>query len=77
MKARATADNAPQLITRVNFAWYAAALAAILALGWLSLSGVLPAMVLLLDMFLLIFWLFSLGFALYERFIRKRPLHDR
>jgi hypothetical protein len=78
MKARSIADNAPPLIRRVNFVWYVVALVGILALGWLTLTGVLPGMVLLLDLFLLVFWVFSLGFALYERFVRKaRVAEDR
>jgi hypothetical protein len=76
MKARSIADNAPPLIRRVNFVWYPLALVAILALGWLSLAGVLPAMLLLIDVFLLFFWVFSLGFALYERFVRKKRVVD-
>jgi hypothetical protein len=72
MKTRSTADNAPPLLKRVNFLWYPVILAAILIVGWLCLIGVLPAMLLLLDLFGFCFWLFSLAFALYERFI-KRP----
>jgi hypothetical protein len=78
MKARSIADNAPPLIRRVNFVWYPLALAAIVAIGWLSLEGVLPGMLLFLDVFFLFFWVFSLGFALYERFVRKkRAMDDR
>ncbi len=76
MKARATADNAPPLLKRVNFVWYAVVLAAVLFVAWLSLTGVLPSMVLLLDFFVFFFWLFSLVFALYERFIKKPRVVD-
>jgi hypothetical protein len=76
MKARATADNAPPLLKRVNFIWYPVTLAAILVVAWLCLSNVLPAMLLLLDFFALFFWLFSLAFALYERFVKKPRVVD-
>jgi hypothetical protein len=76
MKARSTADNAPPLIRRVTFVWYPVALAAILVIGWLCLAGVLPAMLILLDAFLLVFWVFSLGFALYASFVKKPRVVD-
>ena len=76
MKSRSIADNAEPLIKRVNFIWYPIALVAIVAVGWLCLTGRLPAMLLLLDIFAFCFWLFSLGFALYERFIKKKRVVD-
>ena len=47
-----------------NFAYYGLALAAILAIGYASLVGWLPAPLLLLVSFVAIFWLFSFVFAL-------------
>jgi hypothetical protein len=76
MKARATAENAPPLLKRVNFVWYAVLLVPILAVGWLSLNGTLPGMALIVAIFGLCFWLFSLAFALYERFVKKQRVVD-
>lgn len=56
---------------RVNFLYYALALAAILALGYATLSDWLPAPVLLLVAFAAIFWLFSFVFALVATLRRK------
>lgn len=47
-----------------NFAYYGLALAAILAIGYATLVGWLPAPLLLLVAFVAIFWLFSFVFAL-------------
>ena len=47
-----------------NFAYYGLALAAILAIGYATLAGWLPAPLLLLVSFVAIFWLFSFVFAL-------------
>ena len=76
MKSRSIADNAPPLLKRVNFLWYPLILVAILAVGWLCLTGTLPAMLMLLDLFAFCFWLFSLAFALYERFLKKPRVVD-
>jgi hypothetical protein len=57
------AANRPILIRRINLWWYAAALPAILALGWLALADLLPGIVLPLVLFGLIFWLASFVMA--------------
>jgi hypothetical protein len=57
---------------RVNFGWYALALAAIAALGYGVLMGWLPGAVLFLVLFAAIFWLFSFVFVLYAMLRRSR-----
>jgi hypothetical protein len=74
MKMPSTADNAPPLLRRINFLWYAVALLPILAALWYSLIGVLPPLVAVFAFFALVFWFFSLLFALWERFVKKRGI---
>ena len=62
----------PILMRKVHLIWYPVALVPILALAYFSFNGTLPMMLGLAAVFLLIFWIFSFGFALYETF-RKRP----
>ena len=62
----------PVLLRRVNLIWYALAIVPLLALLYLSFTGVLPQLVAMLALFLIVFWLLSFGFALYETF-RKKP----
>ena len=66
------AKGKPVLMRRVNLLWYPLTLIPLLALAYFSFAGALPPMMGLLSLFLLIFWVFSFGFALYETF-RKRP----
>jgi len=53
------------LIRKVNWWYYPATLVPLLALLAASFAGYLPPIVAPLALFLLIFWLSSLGFALY------------
>jgi hypothetical protein len=65
-------SDRPVLISSVNFWWYPLTLIPLLALLYFSFTGALPLIVALISVFLLFFWLFSLGFALYAR-LRKPP----
>jgi hypothetical protein len=58
--------NKPVLIRRVNLVWYPLALLPILLLGYAALSGWVPQMLILASIFLLFFWIFSFGFALWS-----------
>jgi hypothetical protein len=60
----------PLLVRRVNLLWYPATLLPILALLFATLAGYLPPLLAILALFLLIFWLSSLLFAIYVR-LRK------
>ena len=62
----------PVLISRVNFLWYLVTLVPILALGYAALAGILPGMVVLIAVFALLMWLFSLVFAIYAVIQRQR-----
>lgn len=63
------------LIRRVNLIWYPLALLPILALFLAGAYGYLPMLVGLLAVFLLFFWLFSFGFAVYAKF--RKPKEPR
>jgi hypothetical protein len=60
------------LIRQVNWWWYPATLVPLLALLAASFAGYLPPLVAPLAVFLCIFWLSSLGFALYARIRKKK-----
>lgn len=60
------------LIRRVNLLWYPVALVPLVALFLASAYGYLPALVGLFAVFLLFFWLFSFGFAVYSKFRKPR-----
>lgn len=62
----------PVLMRRVNLIWYPVTLLPLLALFYFAFTGGLPIWVALIAVFLLLFWLFSFGFALYES-LRKKP----
>ena len=62
----------PEPITRINLAWYAVTLVPIAVLFYLSATGVLPALGLLLALFFAMFWLFSFLFALYVLWRRRK-----
>ena len=66
----------PILMKRVNLIWYPLALVPLLVLFYFSFTGVLPMMVGLVTVFLVCFWVFSFGFALYMTF-RKPPPEPR
>ncbi|MDP1730886.1 MAG: hypothetical protein Q8L54_06835 [Devosia sp.] len=64
------------LIRKVDLIWYPLALVPILALFLAGAYGYLPMLVALFAVFLLFFWLFSFGFAVYSKF-RKPPKEPR
>lgn len=64
--------NKPILIRRVNLWWYPLALVPIVVLGYLSLIGILPALVVPLVLFALFFWIFSLVFAIAGKLSKPR-----
>lgn len=63
------------LIRRVNPLWYPVALVPLVALFLASAYGYLPMLVGLFAIFLLFFWLFSFGFAVYSKF--RKPKEPR
>jgi hypothetical protein len=68
------ARNKEVLIRQVNLLWYPVALVPLVALFLASAYGYLPALVGLFTVFLLFFWLFSFGFALYSKYRKlKEP----
>jgi hypothetical protein len=58
------------LIRQVNLLWYPRALLPLVGLFLASAYGYLPALVGLFAVFLLLFWVFSFGFAVYSK-VRK------
>jgi hypothetical protein len=68
--------NRPVLIRRVNLLWYPATLVPILLLGYAGLAGWLPGMTIALAIFALIFWLFSLIFAIVALLRKPRELRQ-
>ena len=68
----ARAPRPPTSLTSVRFWWYAVALVPIALLILAPLQGWVPGEVIVAGGFLLFFWLFSLGFAIYAR-LTKRP----
>jgi hypothetical protein len=66
------APDRPVLIKSINFWWYPLTLIPLLALLYFSFTGALPLIAAMISVFLLFFWLFSLGFALYAK-LRKPP----
>jgi hypothetical protein len=66
------ASDRPILIKSVNLWWYPLTLIPLLAIFYFAFTGALPSIAGLIAVFLLFFWLFSLGFALYAK-LRKPP----
>lgn len=64
--------NNQDLVRRVNFVWYPLTLLPLLVLLYLGFTGALPFYVVILGLFLGFFWIFSLIFALYETFKRRK-----
>jgi hypothetical protein len=64
------------LVRKVRLWWYLPALVPIVALFYFGFSGVIHPIFGLIGLFLLIFWLMSLIFALVSRFSR-RPKEPR
>jgi hypothetical protein len=62
----------PATIASVSLLWYPVALVPILILAAVSLVGWLPVVIFPVALFLFIFWVSSLGFAIYAK-TRKRP----
>lgn len=65
----------PVLVKRINLLWYPVTLMPLVALFLASAYGFLPALVGLFSVFLLFFWLFSFGFAVYSKF--RKPKEPR
>jgi hypothetical protein len=68
--------RAPITLRTVRLRWYAVALIPIAALVIAPLQGRVPGEVIVVAAFLLFFWLFSFGFAIYAKMrpmTRKRP----
>ncbi|MHB1109474.1 MAG: hypothetical protein ACYCZU_04020 [Devosia sp.] len=60
------------LIHKINLVWYPVTLLPILALFLAAAYGYLPMLVGLFTVFLLFFWLFSFGFAVYSKLRKPR-----
>lgn len=60
-------------LPRLRLWWYGAALPPVLGLVAAPLLGRAPLLLLPVGLFLLFFWIFSLGFAIYAR-LRKPPV---
>ena len=63
----ARSANRPILVTRVNLWWYPLALVPILLLGWLSLIGLIPGLLMPLVLFAAVFWLASFVMAVFAK----------
>ena len=70
---RAPNENTPALLKSVNLIWYPVSLVPIAALLYLGVTGTLPFFAAIIAIFFFFFWLFSLLFALYETFKRRKP----
>jgi hypothetical protein len=66
-KHLARAANRPILVRRVQLRWYLLALLPILALGWLALRNLIPALFMPLILFALVFWLASFVMAVIAK----------
>lgn len=64
------------LVPKVRLWWYLPALVPILALFYFGFSGVIHPILGLVGLFLLVFWLMSLIFALVSR-LRRTPTEPR
>lgn len=64
------------LLPKVRLWWYLPALLPIVALFYFGFSGVIPPIFGMVGLFLLIFWLMSLIFALVSR-LSRRPKEPR
>jgi len=72
-KQLARSANRPILVRRVQLFWYVLALLPILALGWLALRNLVPALFMPLILFALVFWLASFVMAVIARLRATRP----
>ena len=66
----------PTGLTAVRLWWYAVALVPIALLIVAPLEGWVPGEVIVLGLFALFFWIFSLGFAIYARLSKPRKLRQ-
>ena len=66
----------PTGLTSVRLWWYAVALVPIALLIVAPLEGWVPGEVIVLGLFALFFWIFSLGFAIYARLSKPRKLRQ-
>ena len=64
------------LVRRINFWWYPITLVPVVALFLAAAYGYVPIFVVLFAIFALIFWMSSLGFALFARFAKKKDLRQ-
>ena len=60
------------LVRSVSLIWYPLALIPIVGLFFAAIFGYVPAMLAPMATFLLFFWIFSFGFAVYGK-LRKPP----
>ena len=65
-------NNNQDLVRRVNLAWYPLTLLPLVIVLYLGFTGALPFYVVIFGLFLGFFWIFSLIFALYEKFKRRK-----
>ena len=63
-------------LSSVRLWWYAIAVVPIALLVGAPLMGWLPGEVIVVGLFLLFFWIFSLGFAIYARVSKPRDLRQ-
>jgi hypothetical protein len=56
----------------VKLIWYPVSLVPLLIILYFSFTGGLPQIVGMIGLFLLFFWVFSFGFAIYVK-LRKKP----
>jgi len=66
----------PTSLSTVRLWWYAVAVVPIALLIAAPLMGWLPGEVIVAGLFLLFFWIFSLGFAIYARVSKPRDLRQ-
>jgi len=66
----------PVLIRRINLWWYLVALVPIAGLFLVAANGYIPFEFMLVASFLLVFWLTSLGFALFAMVTKKKDLRQ-
>ena len=66
----------PTSLSTVRLWWYAIAVVPIALLVAAPLLGWLPGEVIVIGLFALFFWIFSLGFAIYARVSKPRDLRQ-
>jgi len=66
----------PATLRNVRLWWYAVAAIPIALLIYAPLMGWLPAALIVVGLFLLFFWIFSLGFAIYAKLRAPKDLRQ-